>query len=58
MHGIFTQLAKNDKYDQKTVNKWIRKHGELALDALLKEFDQIHKHDTFISQMVKDLTPE
>ena len=58
VHVIFTQLAKNNKYDQKSVNKGIRKHGELVLDALLKEFGQIHKHDTFILQMVKDLTPE
>ena len=58
MHVIFTQLTKNDKYVQKTVYKGIRKHGELALDALLKEFGQIHKHDTFIPQMVNDLTSE
>ena len=49
-------MAKNDKHTQMSVDKGVRRYGELALDALLSEFGQIHKYDTFIPQMVKDLT--
>ena len=56
VHAIFAQIAKNDKCAQKTIDKGIQKHGELALNALLREFGQIHKHDTFIPQMSKNLT--
>ena len=58
MHVIFTHIAKNDKYAHISVDKGIRRHGELALNVLLAEFGQIHKHDTFIPQMVRDLTYE
>ena len=54
----FVQIAKNNKYDQVSVNKGIMRHGDKALEALLSEFSQIHNHDTFSPQMASKLTAE
>ena len=54
----FVQIAKNNKYDQVSVNKGIRRHGDKALEALSSEFSQIHNHDTFSPQMASKLTAE
>ena len=55
---MFTQIGNHDKYSQMSVSKGIKRHGDKALDALLSEFGQIHKHDTFIPQHANKLTFE
>ena len=55
---MFAQIANHDKYSQMSVSKGIKRHGDKALDALLSEFGQIHKHDTFIPQYANKLTFE
>jgi hypothetical protein len=45
--AIFTQM---------TAKKGIQKHGQLAIDALFKEFEQLHDLDVFKAQDGKKLT--
>ena len=44
---ILAQTTRKDKHAHVSVNEGIRRHGDEALHALLSEFGQIHKHDTF-----------
>ena len=55
---VFAPIVKKYKYAQIPVNKGVKMHGDKALEALLFEFGQIHRHDIFIPQMAKDLTVE
>ena len=58
MDIIMLQVTKDDKHAQVSVPEGIRRHGDKALDALLKEFGQVHKYDTFDPQHMHKLTPE
>jgi len=53
---VFAQITRKDKHAQTSVPKDIEKHGEKTLNALLAEFGQIHKHDTFTPQFANELT--
>ena len=43
---------------QMTVKAGIKKHGQVAIDALYKEFLQLHNLDVFQGQHAKDLTKD
>ena len=58
MGTVFAQITRKDKHSQTSVPKGIERHGEKALHALLAEFEQIHKHDTFTPQFANKLTAE
>ena len=58
MDIIMTQVSNDDTHAQISVKEGLKRHGDRALQALLKEFGQIHKYNTFDQQHVKDLTPE
>ena len=44
---IMAQVSGIDKHAHVSVNEGVKRHGSEALHALLSEFGQIHKHDTF-----------
>ena len=46
MGTVFAQITRKDKHAQSSVPKGRERHGEKALNALLSEFGQIHKHAT------------
>ena len=58
MGTVFTQITRNDKHAQTSVPKGIERHGKNALNILLAEFRQIHKHGTFTPQFSNELTAE
>ena len=58
MNIIMLQITKDDKYAQVLVKEGLKKHGDKALEALLKEFGKLHKYDTFDPQYMDKLTPE
>ena len=55
---IMTQLSKGDKHAQVSIKEGLKRHGDRDLDALLKEFGQLYKHNTFDPQDISILTPE
>ena len=55
---VFAQITRKDKHAHTSVPKDIERHGEKALNALLDEFGQIHKHDTFTPQFANELMAE
>ena len=57
MDIIMLQLSNDDKHTQASIKEGIKRHGEEALVTLLKEFGQLHKHDTFDPQISINLTP-
>ena len=56
MDVIMTQLSKGDKHAQVSIKEGLKRHGDRALDALLKDLGQLHKHDTFDPQDIIGLT--
>ena len=42
-----TQMSKEDKYAQVSVNEGIKRHGEKAIVAVLKEFSQLKDKKVF-----------
>ena len=43
----FTQMAKDDRYAQVPVSEGIKRHGEKAIMAVLKEYAQLNDKDVF-----------
>ena len=54
MGVIMVHLEKDNKHAYVSVNKGIKMHDEKAVEALLSEFGQIHKYDTFDPQRIGD----
>ena len=44
---MLSQLSNTDKQAQVSVSAGLKSHGDKALNALLSEFVQIERHDTF-----------
>lgn len=57
MDVIMTHLSKDDKHPHVSIKEGMKRHDDRALETLLKEFGQTHKHDTFDHQMIDNLTP-
>ena len=55
---ILSKVSKSDKHAHVNVNEGIRRHEDEALRALLSEFGQIHKHDTFEALNIDNLSRE
>ena len=58
MGVILVQVSKSDKHAHVSVNGDIRRHGDETLHALLAEFGQIHKYDTFEPLNIDNLLRE
>ena len=52
---IMAHMTKDDKHAHVSMNKGIKRHGDRAVEALLYEFGQIHKYDTFDPQVMEDI---
>ena len=53
---IMSQIAKDSKYAQVSVKEGIKRFGELAINAVLSEFRQLHEQNIFDPKHGKDLT--
>ena len=53
---VMTQMSKADKYAQVSVKEGIRRHGQKAIDAMIKEFTQLHKQNTFVPVLATKLS--
>ena len=58
MDIIMLQLGKDDKHAQVSVKEGLKRHGDKALTALLKEFGQLHKYDKLDPQIIDNLSFE
>ena len=58
MDVIMLQLSKEDKHAQVSIKEGIKRHGDRAMEALLKEFGQLHKYNTFDPQRANQLTQD
>ena len=55
MDVIMAHLANYSKHAHVSVNKGVKIHSGKVVEALLSEFDQIHKYDTFDPQHIDEL---
>lgn len=56
---LMSQMTKEDKYAQVSVEEGVRQHGEQAIEAVLAEFTQLNDHDIFyIPKHNRDLTAD
>ena len=51
-----TQMSKVDKYAQVSVREGIKRHGQKAIDAMMKEFAQLNDKGTFVPVDVSKLS--
>ena len=47
INTTFTQMARDDRYAQVSVSEGIKRHGEKAIMAVLKEYEQLNDKDLF-----------
>jgi len=50
-----TQLSRTEKYVQLSIKEGIRRHGDKALEAVLKEYSQLDDKEMFDPQNAKRL---
>ena len=52
------QLSKDDKYAQVSIKEGIRRHGDKAVEVVLKEFTQLNDKQVFAPLDAKELSPK
>ena len=58
MSVIMSQISHKSKYAQVGIKEGIRRFGGQAINAVLKEFSQLHDRDTFAPQRAEMLTDQ
>ena len=53
-----SQLSKDDKYAQVSIKEGIRRHGDKAVEVVLKEFTQLNDKQVFAPLDTKELSPK